>query len=540
MNVALPRPHARHAAAASAPPPDVLTPADRYLELFVAVQQEGVFHDSKTFVDCAPRHPPEDILRRYRATRHAPGFDLPGFVRAHFGSPAPARAGYVPVPGNSMAQHIDGLWPWLIREPLRHPQRGSLLQLPHRYVVPGGRFVELYYWDSYFTMLGLAESGYPDMVHCMTDNFAHLVDVYGHVPNGTRTYYLSRSQPPVFALMVQLCESRGGPPAIEYLPQLKREHEFWMDGAHGLAPGQARRRVVALPQGGVLNRYWDDRCTPREESWREDVTTAARSGRRHEEVWRDLRAAAESGWDFSTRWMADRRIGLPSIHTTDLVPVDLNCFLHELECTIARLARHAGDASAAQDFQQRAQARAAAIDRCCWNAAAGFYADWNWRTGHRSNVLSAATLVPLFCGIASRRQARAVEQTVRERLLAPGGLGTTEHDSGEQWDRPNGWAPLQWMAVEGLRRYGCNRTADEVRARWLDTVRVVYEREHRLVEKYALRASPHDTPHGGDGGEYPLQDGFGWTNGVLRRWLAEDGFAPSPFPAASPSGRRLG
>jgi alpha,alpha-trehalase len=96
------------------------------------------------------------------------------------------------------------------------------------------------------------------------------------------------------------------------------------------------------------------------------------------------------------------------------------------------------------------------------------------------------------------------------------------HDTGEQWDRPNGWAPLQWMAVEGLRRYGCHRCADEIRGRWLDTVRAVYRREHRLVEKYALRASPHEAPCGGGGGEYPLQDGFGWTNGVLRRWLAED------------------
>ncbi|MDB5956137.1 alpha,alpha-trehalase TreF [Ramlibacter sp.] len=518
MKTPLAHPHARHAAAAAAPPPDILTPADRYQELFETVQREAVFADSKTFVDCAPRDAPEAILARYRAQRHAPGFDLRRFVRDHFGSPRPAHADYVPVPGQTIAQHIDSLWPFLAREPHRHPVRGSLLQLPHCYIVPGGRFVELYYWDSYFTMLGLAESGQADMLHCMTDNFAHLVDAYGHVPNGTRTYYLSRSQPPVFALMVQLCEARGGPPALHYLPQLLREHEFWLDGAHDLPPGQARRRVVRLPDGALLNRYWDDRCTPREESWREDMATAARSGRPHAEVWRHLRAAAESGWDFSTRWLADRRVGLPSICTTDLLPVDLNAFLHELEATIARLARAAADPNTADAFERRANARAAAIDRYFWSPAGNHYADWNWRTHRRRELLSAATMVPLFCGLASQPQARALERTVRARLLAPGGLATTEHGSGEQWDRPNGWAPLQWLAVEGLARYGCHHTADEIRARWMHTVQVVYDREHRLVEKYALRDAAH-APAGGDGGEYPLQDGFGWTNGVVRRWI---------------------
>lgn len=519
MNAPLAQPHARSAAAANRPPPDWCTPAERYAELFIEVQRQRVFADSKTFPDCAPREEPQEILARYRAHRDRAGFDLRRFVLEHFGSPDPARCDYVPVPGQSVARHIDDLWGFLVREPQLHPARGSLLQLPHCYIVPGGRFVELYYWDSYFTMLGLAESGYGQMLHCMTDNFAYLIDTYGHVPNGTRTYYISRSQPPVFALMTHLCESRGGPPAVAYLPQLRREHAFWMDGEQGLAAGAAHRRVVALPGGGVLNRYWDDRCTPREESWREDVATAARSGRPNAEVWRDLRAAAESGWDFSTRWMADRQAGLSSTCTTDILPVDLNCFLHELECSIARLAALQGDSGTADAFRRRAGARAEAMDRFFWDAPRAMFADWNWRTQRRTDVLTAATTVPLFCGVASGEQARAVERTVRERLLAPGGLATTEHESGEQWDRPNGWAPLQWMAVEGLERYGRHDTAREIRQRWVHTVQAVYERENRLVEKYALRPSPHATPSGGGGGEYPLQDGFGWTNGVLRRWV---------------------
>jgi alpha,alpha-trehalase len=257
-------PARRRDQAARTPPPDTHSPADRYQELFVAVQQGRVFPDSKTFVDCAPRIEPPRILDAYRAHKDLPGFVLRDFVLAHFSLPAPADSGYRSVDGQGLREHIDGLWPFLTRRPEGHPRRGSMLQLPHAYVVPGGRFAEMYYWDSYFTMLGLVESGLAPLVHDMTDNFGYLLDTYGHVPNGTRTYYLSRSQPPVFALMTRLCEQRGGQPAVEYLPQLKREHAFWMDGADRLrAEGDAHRRVARGPGGVLLNRYWDDRDTPR-------------------------------------------------------------------------------------------------------------------------------------------------------------------------------------------------------------------------------------------------------------------------------------
>lgn len=518
----------RRAAALQCPPADDRTPADRYQELFVAVQRGRVFADSKTFVDCIPMAHPAQILSAYRAERDHPGFDLAGFVRRFFSAAQVAPQEYASVPGRSMAAHIDALWPVLTRTPRAHPVRGSLLPLPHPYVVPGGRFSELYYWDSYFTMLGLADSGCGDLVDSMTDNFAYLIDTYGHVPNGTRTYYLSRSQPPVFALMTELSEAHGGQCALDYLPQLRREHEFWMDGAEGLGPGQASRRVVALAAGGWLNRYWDDRDTPREESWREDVATAAESGRLPGEVYRDLRAAAESGWDFSSRWLREPRAhmgageSLATICTTRLLPVDLNAFMHKLESTIARLSREAGDGATADAFGSAAKARRSAMDELMWNPAQGAYFDWDWREGRQRHCLTAATVVPLFTGTASRAQAAAVAEVVRRRLLAPGGFATTETASAEQWDRPNGWAPLQWMAVRGLENYGIAALAQEIREPWLETVSAVYRREGKLVEKYALRNVPSELATGGGGGEYPLQDGFGWTNGVTRPWLQEE------------------
>jgi len=529
----------RLAEAAQAPAPDVLTPADRYRELFVAVQQSHIFSDSKTFVDCAPLREPSAILEAYRMRRDESGFDLAEFVRENFKSIRPTATEYTSVPGQPLDEHIESLWSVLTRHPKAHPPHSSLLQLPHRYVVPGGRFGELYYWDSYFTMLGLASGGHLQLLRDMVDNFAYLIDTYGHVPNGTRTYYLSRSQPPLFAWMVELAGAHGVADEADFLPQLRREHAYWMDGSNGLEPGQAHRRVVRLQGGDLLNRYWDDRDTPREESWLEDVSTARACRRKPADVYRDLRAACESGWDFSTRWLREappRRPGpapvhaharaatapsLASICTTEIVPVDLNAFLYKLEAKIAELATRTGDAASSREFEDRAAARSAALLALCWDDEQAAFFDHDLSRGVRRTCLTAAGVVPLFVGLAPPAHARALAATVSARLLAPGGLSTTEFWSDQQWDRPNGWAPLQWMAVRGFADYGCHALSDTIARRWLATVAAVYEREGKLVEKYALRTVRRENSAGGGGGEYPLQDGFGWTNGVTIALLAQ-------------------
>jgi alpha,alpha-trehalase len=386
--------------------------------------------------------------------------------------------------------------------------------LPHRYVVPGGRFREIYYWDSYFTMLGLEQSGRHDLVVEMVKNFAYLIDRFGHVPNGNRTYYLSRSQPPFFASMVTLLAERDGEAVYRtYLPQLAREYEFWMDGAARLAPGSSYRRVVRLNDGTLLNRYWDDRAVPREESYREDLETARSAGRAAEEMYRNLRAAAESGWDFSSRWFADGR-SLVTIRTVDLVPVDLNSLLYGLEQTLARAYRVANDSTAARKISARAWQRRAAVQRLLWNDETESFEDYLWREGRPAGRLTAATLYPLFFGLASREQANAVASTVRERLLQPNGLATSREQTGQQWDAPNGWAPLQWIAVKGLNDYGHPDLAREIALRWARTNIAVFRNSGKLFEKYNVSVDAAAA-----GGEYPNQDGFGWTNGVLRELL---------------------
>jgi alpha,alpha-trehalase len=496
------------------PASDALTPADRYLELFEHVQSSQLFPDSKTFPDCAPKMDPLDILIRYRKIKRHPNFNLQQFVENHFWLPETHANEYLTDPNNSLKEHIDNLWPVLTREPQDHIAWSSLLALPQSYIVPGGRFGEAYYWDSYFTMLGLAESGREDLLKCMADNFAWMIERYGHIPNGNRTYYLSRSQPPVFALMVELFEEDGVRGARRYLEHLKLEYSFWMDGAESLIPNQAYRHVVRLPDGSLLNRYWDDRDTPRDESWREDVETARHSGRPPNEVYRDLRAGAASGWDYSSRWLRDIT-RLASIRTTQFIPIDLNAFLFKLENTIANISALNGDRQSETLFRQKASQRRAAVTRYLWDDEAGCFRDYDWRREEMA-LFSAASIAALYVGMASHEQADSLADAVRARLLTPGGILATEYESGEQWDAPNGWAPLQWMAVQGFKMYGHDALADEIAVSWLQTVNQVYQTQHKIVEKYHIATN---TPREGGGGEYPLQDGFGWTNGVVRRLI---------------------
>jgi len=510
---------------------EVETPAQLYGELFVDVQMQRVFPDGKTFVDAVAKAAPATIVQRYQEEKGQPGFDLAAFVARNFTVSRPEDSGYHSIPGQDVCSHIDALWPVLARRPDRADPRSSLLPLPYPYVVPGGRFNEIYYWDSYFTMIGLEESGRHGMAHNMVRNFVSLIERYGHVPNGNRTYYLSRSQPPFFAAMIELMADQAGDREAvyaEFLDPLREEHAFWMEGADTLAPGNAHRRVVRLKDGTLLNRYWDDRDTPRDESYREDVETAKASGRPPEEVYRNLRAAAESGWDFSSRWLADGKT-LSTIRTTELVPVDLNSLMVQLETTLAKAYAAARMPEKAAELDARAKLRADAVRRHLWDAEKGVFADYLWREGKRSGMLTAATLSPLFFGLATKTQAEHVAAVARTSLLRQGGLVTSTVPSGQQWDAPNGWAPLQWIAIEGLNDYGETALAETIAKRWMREVITAYRATGKLVEKYNVE----DTSLAAGGGEYPTQDGFGWTNGVLRKLLALYPGAVAPRPGTS-------
>lgn len=505
--------------------PQQPTPSDLYGPLFEAVQTSRALGDGKTFVDAVPRVAPEQIMADYARERPSGSEALRRFVEARFDVPGAEPAPDLPITdGAPLDQHIAELWPVLTRPPLDPPAGSSALPMPAPYVVPGGRFREIYYWDTYFTMLGLKADGQDALLEGMLTNFEAMLQAYGRIPNGARSYYLSRSQPPFYALMVGLSDRTDTQTRRRRLEALRTEHAFWMDGVSCVGEEGACLRVVRMPDGAYLNRYWDDRDAPRDESWAEDVETAERApGRPAEEVYRELRAGAESGWDFSSRWL-DEPMALSTIRTTQTVPVDLNSLLWSLEREIAAQCRALMEAVCVDSFEAQAAARRAAILNHLWDAEAGRFGDWDRRAGALTPTVSAALLCPLFVGLATPEQARAMADVVRDQLLASGGLRTTTVETGQQWDRPNGWAPLQWIAVVGLERYGEDALARDIATRWLTTVERVYRETGKMLEKYDVeQARP------GGGGEYPLQDGFGWTNGVTRALL--DAYRDAPDEA---------
>jgi len=477
--------------------------------LYIDVQVQKIFPDSKYFVDCIPNGDPVAILNLYEKEKLQDGFDLKEFVTRHFILPVDMvsmyRSGNKPI-----LQHLAALWPELTREP-RVTKGGTLIPLPFQYVVPGGRFREIYYWDSYFTMLGLQVCRQVDLMQAMVDNFAYLVDSFGFIPNGNRTYYLSRSQPPFFTLMVELlAEEKGRAVLLKYLPQIEKEYAFWMDGEKNLsASGNTYRHTVQLPDGIVLNRYWDDKNTARAEAYREDSRAAAQSAEPPEIAHRHIRAACESGWDFSSRWFKDGK-SIASIQTSHIIPVDLNCLLLHAEEILLELYSAAKNEQLAENFRQRITQRKTAIQQYCWHEAAGFYFDYQFIDHSSTHQFTMAAVYPLFFSIAGVEQAAKVAQCIEERFLQQGGLLTTLNNTQQQWDHPNGWAPLQWMTYKGLKNYGHTALANEIKKRWMATNEKIYAATGKMMEKYDVT----NTLSKAGGGEYPNQDGFGWTNGV--------------------------
>ena len=489
------------------------SPDESLRALFNEVQERRVYADGKKFADMVPRQRARALLREYEKARLLPDFDLHDFVDKYFyESTSTGSEKYTPEEHTSTREHIRNLWPQLRRR--NRKDQGSLVALPYEYVVPGGRFSEQYYWDSYFIMLGLAADSHWSIIDGMIRNYNYMILKFGRIPTANRTYYLSRSQPPFFAHMVRLLASHRGRTRTlaEFLPALLMEYRFWMKGRREVtndADSAARLHVVCMPNGVVLNRYFDEKSTPRPEMRREDTETVALTASQNtRKVYVDLRAAAESGWDFSSRWFTDPN-KIETIHTTDIVPIDLNCLLYQLETTITESYMCLKQPLLARKFRLAAEKRAEAIRRYLWNDKTQFFEDYDFRTGKTTERLTLAGVFPLYAKIATSEQAAAVAKRIEKDFLKDGGLITTLHTTTQQWDAPNGWAPLQWIAIQGLREYGYHALADTIRDRWLDLNDRVYAATHKMVEKYDVV-----TAKAGSGGEYPLQDGFGWTNGV--------------------------
>jgi alpha,alpha-trehalase len=491
-------------------------------DLFEVVQSSKIFADSKTFVDSVPKKKPSEIRKTFQQLRRKKDFNLNEFIRENFTLPEEEKIILNLPPERGMEEHIELLWEYLERPAgKKMTNYSTLIPLPNSYIIPGGRFREIYYWDSYFTMQGLLTCGMINIVQNMLDNFVYQIKNFGHIPNGNRVYYLSRSQPPFFAVMVDSVSKykKDKNWQLKYLDPIETEYNYWMKGENKrLKIGEASAKVFRVEDNKVLNRYFDTEYVPREESFTEDVMVAGKLGKKDRSVlYNNIRAAAESGWDFSSRWFEDE-ISLSKCIASEIIPVDLNCLLYLYERKLSEMYSMKNMKLQSEKYLIKSIQRRDLINRIFWDKDRYFYFDYNLKNKKTTRTFSLAACYPLFFEIADSERAASVANTIEKKFLKPGGVITTLNHTGQQWDAPNGWAPLQHITINGLRNYGFNNLANEIKSRWLRLNTNVFDRTKKMFEKYNVE----DISLSAGGGEYPLQDGFGWTNGVAIALLKKD------------------
>ena len=473
--------------------------------LFEDIQRSKIFEDQKTMTDALPLFDISEINEKYHQQKEEKNFDLKSFVLSNFDflgtKTVINRPEQLPI-----EDHIEKLWDELTRTATE--EKGTLIKLPKPYIVPGGRFNEFFYWDSYYVMLGLQVSNRIEMMENIIENCSYLIQTFGFVPNASRTYFLSRSQPPYFSLMLDLLfeTTQNENIYIQYFDTLEKEYAFWMQDAENLDANTHSKRVVKTQNGDILNRYYDAENTPRPESYLIDIEDSEGAG---EEFYRNIRSACESGWDFSSRWFADEE-NIKTIETLHLAQVDLNCLLWHLEKTLAKAASLLHFTEKENTYQERAAKRRKIINNYFWDEKAGTYKDYHTLKNTKTYSEHIAALYPLFLNLSDEKQAKSVAKNIEEKFLYRGGLVTTTKNSGQQWDFPNAWAPYQWLGYKAMKNYGFDDLAEKIKNNWCNNVERVYKNTSKLMEKY----NALDTESIAGGGEYPNQDGFGWTNGV--------------------------
>ncbi|XP_073785695.1 trehalase isoform X2 [Danio rerio] len=508
-----------------------------------------LFDDDKYFVDMTLTTAPEVVLEAFTnlssvfPDKAVPSLELKKFLQTYFKEPGNEFERWTPTDWHSKpnflskvsdskyrswAEELHSLWKSLgrkIRDDVRdHPELYSQIYTPHPVVVPGGRFRELYYWDSYWVINGLLLSEMTETARGMILNFVYLVERYGIVPNGGRVYYERRSQPPFLPLMVErFYEATGDKDFLrQVLPALEREYSFWMQNRSV--------DVVTSELTHILNRYNVPVDHPRPESYSDDVELAeGLSTEAQKQLWMDLTSGAESGWDFSSRWFIDdtgRNNGsLRDTQTSSILPADLNAIMCRNERLLASFHRSLGNEEKALKYEKALSARIKAVESLLWDAEKGAWFDYNLVNKTRHLSFYPSNLAPLWaqCYSKSEMSDQAV-QYLRDSggLDYPNGIPTSLSDSGQQWDMPNTWPPLQHIIIEGLsglHSAHAQELAFSLAQRWIQTNWRAFIKYEAMFEKYDVSG---DGKPGG-GGEYEVQLGFGWTNGVALQLLDQYG-----------------
>lgn len=431
----------------------------------------------------------------------------------------------------------------------------GILFLPNPYVVPGGRFNEMYGWDSYFIIRGLLAEGKIGLAGGMVENFFFEVEHYGAVLNANRTYYLARAQPPFLSSMVlALCEAHkaAGRANAKWLTRayryLKRDYSFWTHKPH-LAGNTGLSRYYDLGEGPVPEGLHDESGyyrdvivyflkqgddtyltrvhnshsgpKPRYSLQLQEEFRSSPPGQDHKlvrlldltpEFYKGDRSLRESGFDISFRFDA---FGAETHH---YAPVCLNSLLYKMELDLARIAAWLGHDSDVQRWHQRARRRHTLIQKFLWDGKRGLFFDYHFLRKARSSYEYATTVYPLWVGAATKEQAKAVADNL-SYFEEPGGLAMSRQQTGAQWDYPYGWAPIQLLAVEGLRRYGHHAAANRISFKFLEMLLTNFEHDHNLREKYNVVTDSSVIRIAE--GYHTNVVGFGWTNAVFLELLRQ-------------------
>lgn len=509
-------------------------------KLLDTVQMARIFNDSKSFVDMRMRRPQDEILRRFdelmKATSNEPSREqLEGFVGENFEEGNEIEEwnpkDYNSQPGflkkiddvvvRDFARNLVHLWPVLARkvrpEVKENEDRYSMIPVPNGFIIPGGRFREFYYWDSYWILQGLLISEMHETARGMLDNFIFMVNKYGFVPNGGRVYYLNRSQPPLLTLMAAtyLKQTQDLVWLKSNVKSLDKELRYWLDN-----------KLVNVKRDGVeytLAHYQANSATPRPESYSQDVATASFFDNEADRLkcFAELKSGAETGWDFSTRWIFDANgtqfANLSYIEASRVIPVDLNSFLCRDFKELSRFYKILGDHKNAEFWNEKYKYWQKAIAKILWDDQDGIWYDYDSLAEKPRRLFFPSNVAPLWAQISpedTKFARRALAYLKEKQVLEfPGGIPTSLVNSGEQWDYPNAWPPLQAFIIQGLDRCGLpegREMAEKQAKKWLKANIRGFMDSHEMFEKYdALRSGKF-----GGGGEYTVQSGFGWTNGV--------------------------
>ena len=408
----------------------------------------------------------------------------------------------------------------------------GLLYLPAPYVVPGGRFNEMYGWDSYFIQVGLLRDGELKLAKDMADNFLYEIREYGKILNANRTYYLSRSQPPFLTQMLLGVYERNKDRAwlASTVPAIERYYRFWTSDPH-LTPATQLARYFDVGKGPAP----ESTSAEKDEQGRTHYDLVKQYFRTHNVTDYDVsqyydrekdqlkplfytgdRSMRESGFDPSNRFGP---FNADIIHYN---PVCLNSLLYLMETQTAEILTILGREEDAGIWRKRASERAERVNRLMWNSEDGLYYDYDFVHKRVRKYPYLTTFYPLWAGIASREQAARVAANV-DKFEQPGGLQTSTFRSGSQWDAPFGWAPIQFIALQALRRYGYSEAADRISIKFLTLIREQYQASGTIVEKYDVVRRATEVSGDIRFGYSSNEAGFGWTNAAYTVLLDELG-----------------